>query len=291
MGMNPEHWLALLHYIESKLEQPLDVDQLCQQLHLSKHHFHRQCSAYFGVPVMSLVKQLRLKQAAYQLAFRHESRILDIALACGYTSHEAFARAFKQQYGRSPSAFRSSPDWASWHAHNESIRQCRNKTMQVQAEYTVQLVEFPTIQLAVLEHRGPATNLGHSISRFIEWRKLNRLPPRLSRTFNLIYDDPQHTAAEDYRFDLACSIESHVKPNAHGVTTKQTPSGLCAHIRHIGNDDGLEHCVRFLYAQWLPKSIYVVRDFPLFFERVSLFPDVAEHDMVTDIYLPIEVAQ
>lgn len=288
MGMSPQHWRALLHYIEGKLEQTLDVDQLCQQLHLSKYHFHRQCSAYFGIPVMSLVKQLRLKQAAYQLAFRHEIRLLDIALASGYSSHEAFTRAFKQHFGCSPSEFRSSPDWAGWHAHNESIRRCRNKMMQSQAEYTVQLVEFPTIQLAVLEHHGPAANLGHSISRFIEWRKLNQLPPRISRTFNLIYDDPQNTAAQDYRFDLACSIESHLKPNDHGVITKQLPGGLCAQIRHTGSDDGLEHCVRFLYAQWLPNSIYAVRDFPLFFERVSFFPDVAEHEMVTDIYLPIE---
>lgn len=46
--------------------------------------------------------------------------------------------------------------------------------------------------------------------------------------------------------------------------------------------------VHYLYSEWLQDSNFEVRDFPIFFERVSFFPEVPENELVTDIYLPIE---
>jgi AraC family transcriptional regulator len=66
------------------------------------------------------------------------------------------------------------------------------------------------------------------------------------------------------------------------------PGGRCAVLRHIGSDDNLGQTIRYLYAQWLPQSRETLRDFPLYFQRVSFFPDVAEHAAVTDVFLPIE---
>ncbi|WP_331245824.1 hypothetical protein [Pseudoalteromonas luteoviolacea] len=37
----------------------------------------------------------------------------------------------------------------------------------------------------------------------------------------------------------------------------------------------------------MPDSVYQLRDFPIFLERVCFFPEVAEYDAITDIYLPI----
>jgi hypothetical protein len=56
---------------------------------------------------------------------------------------------------------------------------------------------------------------------------------------------------------------------------------------HIGSDATLGQSVSFLYSEWLPQSGMEPRDFPLFFRRVQLFPDVREHEAVTEIYLPI----
>lgn len=39
--------------------------------------------------------------------------------------------------------------------------------------------------------------------------------------------------------------------------------------------------------QWLPQSGEAPRDFPLFLERLTCFPDVPEHEAVVDIYLPL----
>lgn len=49
--------------------------------------------------------RLRLDRAAVMLLVGRES-ILDIALACGFQSHEAFTRSFRERFGMSPRAYR-----------------------------------------------------------------------------------------------------------------------------------------------------------------------------------------
>jgi AraC family transcriptional regulator len=45
--------------------------------------------------------------------------------------------------------------------------------------------------------------------------------------------------------------------------------------------------VRFLYATWLPASGQEPREFPLYLQRIRFFPDVPEHEAVTDVFLPL----
>lgn len=63
--------------------------------------------------------------------------------------------------------------------------------------------------------------------------------------------------------------------------------GRCSVLRHTGTDGGLAAAVRWLYADWLPRSGEVLRDFPLYLQRLKFFPDVPEHAAVTDIFLPL----
>lgn len=161
--------------------------------------------------------------------------------------------------------------------------------MNDHSEFNVDVADFPQTSIAVMEHREAPNLLGGTIKKFIKWRKLNGLSPEKSRTFNLIHDDPNITAPKDYQFDLACSITNTnlVEENEYGVINKVIPAGKCALVRHIGSDDSIGVIVNFLYSNWLLSSGFEVRDFPLFFERVSFFPEVAENEMITDIYLPI----
>ena len=50
--------------------------------------------------------------------------------------------------------------------------------------------------------------------------------------------------------------------------------GLCARIIHIGDDDGLEPAVLYLYGPWLNENGYALRDAPLFLERKTFYPAV-----------------
>lgn len=153
--------------------------------------------------------------------------------------------------------------------------------------HDVRIVDFPETQVAVAEHRGDPRLLGESIQRLIAWRKRNHLPPRISATFNILYDDPEQTSPEDYRMDLCAAAPHPIADNEHGVIAKTIPGGRCAVLRHVGSDTTLGASISYLVATWLPASGEEPRDFPLFLQRVRFFPEVPEHETEIDIFLPL----
>jgi AraC family transcriptional regulator len=283
-----DRFRQVLRFIDTHLDEELTVESLASVAAFSKYHFHRQFSELFGIGVYRYVQQLRLKRASHQLAFRGDS-ILDIALQNGYESPEAFSRAFKKALGQSPSAFREQPQWETWHANQQVTSELRRQHMKPQTGFEdIRIVNFPETRIAVLEHHGAPQRIGDTVRKFIEWRKLNHLPPRISATYNLLYHDPDQVAAQDFRMDICAATDKDIAPNEHGVIAKTIPAGRCAVLRHTGSDDTLSATVHLLYAEWLPQSGEELRDFPLFFQRVKFFPDVAEHEAVTDVFLPLK---
>lgn len=283
-----DRYYKVLTYIDSHLSESLSVEHLSDVAHLSKYHFHRQFSALFDLSISFYIKQLRIKRAAYQLVFRQEIKVIDIALVSGYESSEAFSRAFKGSMGQSPSSFRKNPDWISWHEKYNLLNKPRNFQMKYKTkDIKVNVVKLNEIKIAVLEHRGDPRFLKKTISEFIQWRKENGLPPAISRTFNLVYDDPTLTDPKDYRFDLCASVKTKIAKNDYGIVTKAIPAGRYAVVRHKGGDECLESIVKYLYSDWLNQSGEELRNFPLFFERICFFPDVSEANAVTNVYLPL----
>jgi AraC family transcriptional regulator len=65
------------------------------------------------------------------------------------------------------------------------------------------------------------------------------------------------------------------------------PGGRCAVLRVVGRSEDLEAPALFLYRDWLPSSGEEARDFPLFCQRVSFYPDVPENETITDLFLPL----
>lgn len=275
-------------YISAHLHDDLSVEKLSHVAHFSKHHFHRQFSAYTGISVGKYIQLLRLRRASYQLAFRKNDRIIDIALNAGFENPESFSHAFKKMFGQTPSQFRSQAEWKPWYEKYEFLNKGARQAMSSGThDFQVKVVEFTETKVAVLEHRGPFELINASVQRFIEWRKQHKLLPKISATYNIIYDDPATTTPEEFRLDLCAAINAEVQENTYGVVAKVIPGGRCAVLRHRGSDDNIGESIRYLYATWLPASGEELRDFPCFLQRVNLFPDVPEHAMITDIYLPL----
>lgn len=151
----------------------------------------------------------------------------------------------------------------------------------------VKIINFNDTKVAVFEHRGDPRLVGNSVRSFIEWRKQNHLPPRISATFNILYDNPADVAPENYRFDICAATDKGVGDNQFGVVGKIIPGGRCAVLRHIGSDDTLGETVSYLYSEWLPQSGETPRDFPLYLQRIRFFPDVPECEAITDVFLPL----
>jgi AraC family transcriptional regulator len=277
----------VLAYIDAHPEDSLSIDSLCAIAAFSRHHFHRQFSAYIGMSAYKYVQFIRMRRASWQLAFRNEP-IGEIGMSAGYEAPEAFTRAFRQFAGQSPSEFRSAPDWPEWHSRFRPFLSLRKTIMPDKLSLSdVRRVTFPATRLALVEHRGSPFHLGETIRNFIQFRKAHKLSPATSATFNIVYNDLEETRPEDFRFGIGAAIDRAVPANDMGVTEFLIPSGRCAVLRHRGSDDRLGETIRYLYAEWLPGSGEDTRDFPLYMQRVKFFPDVPDAEAVTDVFLPL----
>jgi len=270
-------------YIGEHLHEELTVDKLSKIANFSKFHFHRQFSEYTGINVAKYIQMMRLKRASYQLVFNKHYRIIDIAMDAGFQNPESFSRAFKNVFEQTPSQFRKKPEWSSWNKNHYCPTIKRSEKMKVE------IVEFEETKVAVLEHRNAPELLNESVSDFIEWRKQSKLSPVTgSKSYGIAYDDPKTTEASKFRFDLCGSINVDVPSNPQGVITKIIPGGRCAVLRHLGAHEEMDQKVHYLYGEWLPASGELLRDFPCYFHYINLFPDVTEHELLTDIYLPLK---
>ena len=109
-----------------------------------------------------------------------------------------------------------------------------------------------------------------------------------SRSFGIVYDNPETTAPADFRFDICGEGNASVPGNPQGVINKMIPAGRCAVVRHHGSHNRIGESAYYLYRDWLPGSGEDLRDFPLFFHYLNLIPETPEHELVTDIYLPLK---
>jgi AraC family transcriptional regulator len=151
----------------------------------------------------------------------------------------------------------------------------------------VRIVDFPATPVAVIEHRGDPALIGDTIRRFVAWRKQNGLSPGTSATFNIFHADPEGTDADDFRLDICAATARELEPNDAGIVAGLIPAGRCAMLRQTGSGDDLREAAQFLYADWLPRSGEELRDFPFFAQRVAFYPEVDEHEAITDLFLPL----
>jgi AraC family transcriptional regulator len=102
----------VMKYIRVHIGEPLDRETLAAVAGFSIPHFHRVFTAHVGESAMNYVRRLRLERAARKLRMGAVD-ITEVALAAGYDSHAAFSKAFRQQFGLSPSEFRQLGCWAA----------------------------------------------------------------------------------------------------------------------------------------------------------------------------------
>lgn len=90
-----------LFTIERNLHSDLTLDQIANSCGLSRFHLAHAFGESTGISVMEYVRGRRLTNAAHALASGADD-ILSVALDSRYASHEAFSRAFKARFGKTP---------------------------------------------------------------------------------------------------------------------------------------------------------------------------------------------
>ena len=108
-------------FVESLAEHLDDREangaDLAARLYLSRSHFDRIVAATAGETPARFRRRVLLERAAFRLLTSADT-VLDIAIEAGYSSHEAFTRAFERAYDRPPAAWRNDPSHIQLDAPN-----------------------------------------------------------------------------------------------------------------------------------------------------------------------------
>jgi AraC family transcriptional regulator len=302
----------VIEHIDRHLDQPLELDALAAVANFSPFHFHRLFSAWMGETLGEYLRRRRLELAALRLVSQPSTPVLDIALASGFGSSEAFARAFKARFGSSATAWRarerarrspignqsednrkssqakSKPNQAAdGRTSNHGTSRSRAMEGLMIATTNVTLVDRPPTTVAYLRHVGP---YGKPISDFWQktvypWMVTNNLlgQPR----YGISHDDPAITEPGKLRYDACVEVaEGFVGAGNHQMTT--IPGGKYAVTHFKGTVESIGDAWASLLRDWLPASGMQLDSRPFFeyYPRDSTY-DPKTGEFTCDLCIPV----
>ncbi|AXR06274.1 AraC family transcriptional regulator [Salinimonas sediminis] len=284
--------LQVVNYLNCHLDKKPDTARIAKLCGLSKASLHRQFSYQFGIGLQTLMRIIRLRRAAWQLAFRPGQSITEIALQAQFDSTEGFARAFKRYCRQTPLDFRKTPSFEVWQHMQPLIEQMRTApNAQPRAGHRAPLkssephgVEhFSSIAIALSVHRGAGLSLMQHVAQFIAWRRTAGQVPPKSRTFTVFYEDPYRVASP--RTGLAASVDSPVADNRYGVEYSTLPAMYVAKQPVTGDERKVSQAMQALMLTY--HSQLALEFHPPFVERLAWYPDVPAQSAKHIIYLPL----
>ena len=94
-----------IDYIESNLENKIDINYAAQTAYMSLSNFYRIFFALTGHLVKEYIRLRRISLAAIELK-GSKINVIDIAVKFDFESSDSFSRAFKRVTGFLPSEYR-----------------------------------------------------------------------------------------------------------------------------------------------------------------------------------------
>ncbi|MGE8326853.1 AraC family transcriptional regulator [Pseudomonas urmiensis] len=268
----------ILWFIESELQSELDLGRVAQRFDLSPFALSRYFSLTTGWPVMRYIRARRLSDAA--LALRNgQPDILQVALTAGYGSHEAFTRAFCEQFGVTPKQVREQPD-------NDLplVEPLRMKQLK--------FIELPEPRF---ERRGQWVIAGLGGRFPFEknegivglWQAfdpyMDQVPGQVGRWCYGLCCNP----GEDGSFEYIAGIEvSRIDGLPAPFRSFKVAPQDYAVFRHQGHISMIHQTMFTIFNQWLPASDYRLADAPEF-EAYSPDFDPGRETGYVEVWIPI----
>ncbi len=270
----------VLIHIHQNLDEPLTIDRLAVVACLSPFHFHRIFSAHVGETVTGHVRRLRLERAATRIAFTGDS-ITDTALAVGYETPAAFARAFRERFGVSPSEFRSQqrttiPSFAG-NPTDMELRIMKPEMREIQETNVL----FVRKTGAYNKAASPAWEA------LMGFAYKNRLMSDETEMIGIGHDDPAITVEENIRYDACITFTGEVKPEGE-VGIQLISGGRYAVFLHKGAYAELKEVYRSIFAGWLTSSGCTLGERPVFEKYLNRDPRRTKpENLRTEIWIPV----
>lgn len=96
---------AVINYIEKNYFNPITVDDMIADIHISKYHFIRRFSRAMGITPYSYLTNYRINMSKMLLRSTDRS-VSEIAETCGFRDTSNFISHFKKHTGQTPLQYR-----------------------------------------------------------------------------------------------------------------------------------------------------------------------------------------
>lgn len=93
----------MLQYINEHLTEDLSLEHLATRLYTSKYYLSRQFKQFTGLSLYQYIMKKRLILSRNML--RAGSSVMDACFQCGFGDYSNFLKAFKREFGKTPSTY------------------------------------------------------------------------------------------------------------------------------------------------------------------------------------------
>ena len=300
----------VLDHIRARPSEELSLDDLAAVAGFSPFHFHRIFKAMTGENLKEHIQRTRLESAATTLVTRPHVDILEVALENGFSSASAFARAFKERFAMTASAWRKggAPDRSKDGQSNSKPCTTKGKggkagqgrdrhddlTSGCQARENkedimdVLVQTLPTYRVAYMRTIGPY-GVGGGIQdvwqRMARWAGARDLwtPDRLC--LGIGHDNPKVTEPARCRYDAAIVIPAGFTPDGD-VNVGEIEGGKYAVVHFVGKGPEVGSAYDGIFA-WLPNSGYQPENRCIFELYRGEFMEAETGNFRCDVCVPV----
>lgn len=227
----------IILWIEQNLESRLSLDTVADKSGYTKWHFQRLFKAQTGLALGAYIRARRLSCSAVALRLTSDS-IMDISLRYRFDSQQTFCRAFKKQFGVTPSEYRKRSGW-----HIEGF--CLPLRESKELEAHVELVELKEIHLVGMTHRYTQGinewNLKTEELRRQYWKSFLDKNKIVAKNLYAIHGVDK-SSDEEGRFLYSTAFDENDLDVMPPFTKKlMVPAGNYLQIKFIGNLQGTDY--------------------------------------------------
>ncbi|MFF8866148.1 GyrI-like domain-containing protein [Streptomyces sp. NPDC015139] len=276
-----------MEHIECRLDRRIEGADLARIALTSEYHLRRLFSALAGMPLSEYIRRRRLTVAGAEV-LAGDRTLLEIGVRYGYTSGEAFARAFRAVHGVGPGEARRSGA-----PLQSQPRLSFRLTVEGSSSMRYRIVQKDEFRVVGRKARVPLVHLGvnPAIAEFV--RGLGQ--ETLQRIQSLSDQEPPGIVAVTDNLDPG-RAEGTELDYYHGVVTRAAapqdmdtltvPAGSWAVFGNSGPfPEALQYLWRDVFTQWFPSNPYQSRPGPEIL-RTRLSPDATGAD--AELWIPVE---
>ncbi len=279
---------SAMRYIEDNLTGSIDILEAARLTHCSEYHFRRMFSFIAGVPVSEYIRRRRLTLAAQQLQ-KPENTIEEIARIYGYSSSDAFSRAFQSMHGINPSQVKEGKHFLkSW------PRMTFYLSIQGGTEMDYRIEEKDSFNIAGVRKRVPIQFEGVNPEIEKMWDHLDE--EKIFELIELSDSEPSGIIQASINFDEDRMSEKGMLDHYLAVATTKEVSEDWDHLKvnatswAIFNIVGpfpetLQKTWGRIYSEWFPSVNYELSEGP---EILSIKDkDLTQPEVTCELWIPV----